>query len=118
MHLSLIAVLAAALMMGGTLAEDSHDKHTHSFSQDVDVFHAALAPLWHAPAGKERSASVCAQTQKLESLAGAIHSGEAKPLVAAIKNLQAQCKADSTDIGTAFTQVHQAFHVLVEPKAR
>lgn len=91
------------------------EKHMHSFAKDVDAFHAALAPLWHAPAGKERAQNVCAQANKLESLATDIRSGDAKPLRASITTLKAQCQTNPADIDTAFSQVHEAFHHLVMP---
>ncbi|MCX7170126.1 MAG: hypothetical protein NTY41_07475 [Proteobacteria bacterium] len=115
-HTNLIIVIAAALMVGSAVAEDKHEEHSHSFAKDVDAFHAALAPLWHAPAGNARSQNVCAHAPELESLARAIHSGDAKPLLASIGALKTRCQTKATDIDVAFSQVHEAFHRLSEPK--
>lgn len=89
------------------------ERHMHRFARDIDAFHAALAPLWHAPAGKERAQNVCAQAPKLEILAKEVHSGDAKPLLASVTALKAQCQANPADIDAAFSQVHDAFHHLV-----
>lgn len=115
-HTRLILVMATALMAGSAIAEDNHEKHEHSFTKDIDAFHAVLAPLWHARAGKERSQKVCAQADKLENLTTQIRSGDAKTLLAAVAALKVQCKASPADIDTAFSQVHEAFHRLAEPE--
>lgn len=110
----LCVAIAATLLAASAGAEDQHGKHTHSFSKEVDALHAALAPLWHAPAGKERAQNVCAQANKLETLSKDIHSGDTKNLLASIAALKAQCQANPADIDAAFSQVHQAFHRLAE----
>lgn len=113
----LIVAIAATLFAGSAVAENPHEKHTHHFAKDVDAFHAALAPLWHARAGKKRSQNACAQAGKLEALAKDIHSGDAKMLVASIVDLKAQCQANPGNIDATFSEVHEAFHRLIEPKA-
>lgn len=109
-------LIGAALLAGSSIAEDAHEEHPHNFSKDVDAFHAVLAPLWHAKAGKERSQKVCAQASKLESLAREIQSGDAKALLAATMELKVQCKATQIDIDAAFSKVHESFHRLAEHK--
>jgi hypothetical protein len=111
----LIVLIVAALAVGAASAEDRHEEHAHRFAKDVDAFHSALAPLWHMRAGKERTQSTCAQAAKLGSLAKAIQSANAKPLVTSVAALEAQCQTNPTDIDTAFAQVHDAFHRLAEP---
>lgn len=115
---NLIAIIVTTLMAGSAIAEDQHENHSHSFATDVDAFHAALAPLWHAKPGKERSQNVCAQAGKLESLATDIHNANTKPLLASITALKAQCKTSPTKIDTVFAEVHEAFHRLTEPERR
>lgn len=114
----LIVALVTTLLATGASAKDEHEKHAHHFAKDVDAFHAVLAPLWHAPAGKERAQNVCAQAGKLESLGSEIRSGDAKALLASITALQAQCQANPAGIDAAFSRVHDAFHGLAEPKGR
>lgn len=115
---NLIAVIVTALMVGSAIAEGQHEEHAHTFAKDVDAFHAALAPLWHAKSGKERSQNVCAQAGKLESLATDIHNGDTKALLASIAVLKAQCTKAPTKIDAAFAEVHEAFHRLTEPERR
>ncbi|OHC69395.1 MAG: hypothetical protein A2045_11215 [Rhodocyclales bacterium GWA2_65_20] len=110
-----IAALLAALSVGSAGAADPREKHAHDFAKDVDAFHAVLAPLWHARPGKERAQNVCVQAPRLEQLAAAIHSGNPRPLQASVAALRAQCQSAPADIDAVFSQVHDAFHRLVEP---
>jgi hypothetical protein len=114
-HANSIVAIVVAMLIGSAIAEDRHERHEHRFANDVDAFHSALAPLWHARAGRERSQKVCAQASKLESLAKEIHSADAKPLLASIASLRTQCRASPTEIDGVFSQVHEAFHRLAEP---
>jgi hypothetical protein len=107
-------VFVVGLFAGSTLAQDRHENHSHAFPKDIDAFHATLAPLWHAQAGKQRSESVCAQAGKLESLASEIRKADTKALVASVTALKAQCKASPTNIDSAFSDVHDAFHRVME----
>lgn len=115
---NLIAATIAALLFGSAIAEDQHERHPHSFAKDVDAFHATLAPLWHARPGQERSQNVCAQVEKLESLATEIHSADPKALLSSLAALKAQCKTSPTKIDAVFAEVHDAFHHLIEPARR
>lgn len=107
-----MVVIAAALLVGNAAAQDHHEKHSHRFANDVDAFHTALAPLWHAPAGKERAQKVCANAIRLESLAREIHSADSQPLLASLATLRTQCQEKPSDIDPAFSRVHDAFHRL------
>jgi hypothetical protein len=111
-HTTLIAIIAAVLLIGSAFAQDNHELHEHSFAKDVDAFHAVLAPLWHAKAGKERSQKVCTQADKLESLATGIHGTDTKHLIESLAAVRVQCQANPTKIDEAFAQVHEAFHHL------
>lgn len=113
-HLNLIIVIVATLLTGSAAVEDPYDGHAQSFPKDIDAFHSALAPLWHAAASKERSPRVCAQALKLEGLAREIRSADSKPLLRSIAALRTQCQTSPTSIDAAFAQVHQAFHRLAE----
>lgn len=107
----LIVATMAVLLAG---AAGAAEKHRHSFAKDVDALHEVLAPLWHAPKGRERVQNVCAQAGKLESLSKEIHSGDTRALLASIADLKAQCTTNPSDIDAAFSQVHDAFHHLAE----
>lgn len=114
----LIAATLAALLAGSAEAADRHEQHHHDFAQDVDAFHAVLAPLWHARPGQERTRNVCAQTTQLASRAAEIRSGDAKTLVASVAALQQRCQTQPADIDAAFFDVHQAFHHVAERRGR
>lgn len=113
-HTNFFIAAIAVLMTGGVFAQDSHEKHAHDFAKDVDAFHAVLAPLWHAKAGKERSQKVCTQADKLEKLGRDIKGGDATPLVESLTALKVQCQENPTKIDAAFSKVHEAFHRLAE----
>ena len=112
----LIAATLITLLAGSAVAADRHQEHRHDFAKDVDAFHVALAPLWHARPGKERAQNVCAQTGSLAKLAGDIRSADAKPLLTALTALQQQCQTDPAATDAAFFDVHEAFHQLVRPR--
>ncbi len=108
------ALLVLTLGAGKLAGAAEPDNHQHAMAKDADAFHAVLAPLWHAPASAERSDKVCAQAASMESLAAAIHCGDAKPLQAAVGVLKQQCQAKPLDIERAFSSVHDAFHQLIK----
>ena len=109
-----IVLTAAALSLGSPAAQAQQERHAHGFAKDVDAFHSALAPLWHARAGQERSRHVCEQAPRLESLAKEIRSADSRPLLASIAALRTQCGTDPGAVDAAFAQVHEAFHRLAE----
>lgn len=112
-HMELSIALFALLSVSNVNGEENR---MHNFAKDVGAFHDVLAPLWHAPIGTERSQNVCKQAGKLETLAMEIHNEETKSLLKSITDLKAQCKTTPSDIDTAFSQVHDAFHHLAEHK--
>lgn len=110
-----IALFVATLLTGTVFAAEPPGHHAHhAFAQDVDAFHAELAPLWHARPGKERSRNTCAKVGALEALAGNIRSADAKPLLGTITVLKKQCRTSPGNIDAAFSDVHDAFHRLIE----
>jgi hypothetical protein len=113
--IKLIVALATATLAVSASAEDKHEKHHHHFAKDVDALHSVLAPLWHAKPGKARSQKVCAQAGQLASLSKDIRSGDNSALLASITALKAQCQMKPADIDAVFSQVHDAFHRLVDP---
>lgn len=115
-HTNRIVVIVIALSAGSAFAQDKHENHLHSFAGDVDALHAVLAPLWHAPKGKERSQKVCTQAGKLANLAGDIHGADTGPLVESIAALKLQCQANPAKVDAVFARVHEAFHHLAEPR--
>lgn len=112
----LLVPLIAALCLGAAWAQDQGlHHHHHEFGEDVAALHAALAPLWHAPEGKARLRNACAKAAKLEQLTRAVRDGDTQPLLTAIAAMKTQCKTKSGDVAGAFSQVHDAFHHLIEP---
>lgn len=116
---TLIAAVMAAHMVGSTLAAEQGEghghHHHHHFPKDVDAFHSVLAPVWHAAPGKERLRNACAKAGQMESLAKDIRSADASPLLAGIANLKKECRDGKGDVAGALSDVHEAFHRLIEP---
>ncbi|RIX46217.1 MAG: hypothetical protein D3M94_10980 [Rhodocyclales bacterium GT-UBC] len=110
-----VLAILAALSSGAALAQD-HGHHHHGFAPDVDAFHAVLAPIWHAPAGKARADKACASTAEFARLAGAIKSADAKGLQSSIERLQATCRERPAEVDASFAKVHDAFHQLIDVK--
>lgn len=102
--------LLATLSLGTAYAQPHH----HSFPQDIDAFHAVLAPIWHARPGKARSRDACAKAGKMAALAADIQSTNATALKTSIAALQTTCKGKPADIDGALHDVHEAFHTLIE----
>ena len=109
-------VVSILLIAASAFAEEKHEGHEHNFSRDVDAFHGALAPLWHAQSGIDRSRQVCVQANKLENLAKGIQGADTKPLVDSIAALRLECQMSPAKIDAAFAQVHEAFHHVVASK--
>lgn len=113
--LNLTAIVLAAAGMGAAMA-DVPDHHHHHFAKDVDTFHAALAPIWHARPGPDRLPNACAKVDELGGLASAIRSSDASKLVASIATMKSACQGKLGDVDAAFYDVHEAFHNLIEAK--
>ena len=115
----LVVLTVATLLSGAAIAQEPRGGHMHhTFAQDVDAFHAVLAPLWHARPGKERSLETCAKAKQLEKLAANIRTSDSKALSAAVGALTKQCQAGPTGIDAALFDVHEAFHHLADPKEK
>lgn len=114
----LIVAVVAAHMIGGTFAAEPRESqmHHHHFPKDVDAFHGVLAPVWHAAPGKERTRNACIKAEQMESLAKDIRSADASPLLASIATLKKKCQDGKGDVDGALSDVHEAFHRLIEPK--
>lgn len=115
---NLVVAVIFSLSTGIVLGEGKIENHAHEFASDVDDFHAVLAPLWHANPGKERTRSVCAQTDELNDLGRRIQSGDPEALLSSIAELRKECQEASPEIEAVFSQVHHAFHNLVEHRER
>lgn len=102
--------LLATLSLGTAVAQPHH----HNFPQDIDAFHAVLAPIWHARPGKARSRDACAKAGQMAALAAHIQSADAAALKTSIAALQTTCKGKPADIDGALHDVHEAFHSLIE----
>lgn len=95
---------------------------------ELQKFHAALAPRWHAKHGPERTADTCGAIAELRADADAIIAAPApagrdavawsaggKQLAEAVAGLDATCQAhDAAGFEPAFAQVHERFHGLLE----
>ena len=107
--------LTVVLLVSPALAENHSHKHAN-FAPDVDGFHAILAPIWHAPQGKERLANACRQVVGMEKKAGEIRSADATALVASVASLKSRCDARPDDVEGALSDVHEAFHRLIDAR--
>lgn len=107
-----LILAVVATMFGQSVAAEG--SHKHHFAKDIDAVHGVLAPLWHSPPGKDRAQKVCAQAERMEQLAHQIRSVASKPLVTSIATLRAQCQTNPVAIDQAFSDVHDAFHVIAE----
>ena len=95
---------------------------------EIQAFHATLAPRWHAERGPARMTDTCAAVPTLRGQADAI--GKAAPLKGAsatewterarqlggaVAALGQTCQAkDATGFETAFGELHQRFHAVLE----
>jgi hypothetical protein len=111
----MLVAAVAAMATGSALAEEPHHQH-HKLAQDVDAFHAVLAPVWHARPGPERLQNACAKVDDMARLAGDIRSTDAAQLVAAIASLRTSCQGKQGNVDGALNDVHEAFHRLIDAK--
>lgn len=105
--------MATTTCLGAAIADEPHP---HQFAKDVDAFHAAVAPVWHARPGKERLQNACGKVDELARLATDIHSTDASKLVASITTMKTACQGKLSDVEGAFYDVHEAFHHLMDAK--
>ena len=90
-------------------------------------FHDVLAPRWHAAKGAERMTATCGAIAEFAADADGIAKStptkgdaskwaqEAKELTEAVAALKTTCDAkDAAGFETAFANVHQEFHELLE----
>ena len=113
----ILAAVAAPLCLGGVLggAIAQDHRHHHDFAPDIDAFHAALAPVWHARPGKARTQDACAKAGRMEALAKDIRSKDASALQASIAALKATCKGNKlAEVDGALHDVHETFHRLID----
>ena len=110
---TILLAVTTALWVGAAAAEEHGHMHPH-FAPDIDAFHTLLAPIWHNQPGKARSRNACAQAGKMSESAAQIRSADARALVATIANLKSTCKTKPTAVDTALSDVHEAFHRLIE----
>lgn len=97
--------------------EHKHDhQHGHADARDVAAFHNALAPLWHAPAGKARIDNACAKADTLDQLAKDIKSKQAGALQEVTSLFKDKCKNSPAEAEAVFGKMHDAFHRVSEHK--
>jgi hypothetical protein len=108
-------------------ADDGKGEAGAAVTPEVQKFHDALAPRWHAEHGAPRMKSTCDAVPELMADADAI--GQASPpagsdgaawhanvsaLSESIVGLKTSCDAgDASAFETAFGKVHESFHRLI-----
>jgi len=110
-----VAATAASLLGSGIATEQHEHAHPH-FAKDIDAFHSVLAPVWHAPQGKQRDLDTCSAAERMATLAKDIRSIDASGLQASVAALKARCGEGAVDIEGPLFEVHEAFHRLIMPK--
>lgn len=94
---------------------------------EIDAFHAALAPLWHA-VGPSRMSTTCNAvgdlTTKLAKVMGAGPPGDldagawksaAHKMATTLEDVEQRCRGtDRTGFESAFTELHLAFHEYMD----
>jgi hypothetical protein len=97
-------------------------------SPELDAFHDALAPRWHAEPGPARTRDTCAAVPEFRTRASAVKGAGAPAgaastawseagarLEKAVADLDAACRApDAPGFDAAFAAVHDAFHHAME----
>jgi hypothetical protein len=110
-----ICATLASLTSVPAFAADEH-QHEHADARDVAAFHNALAPLWHAPAGKARIDNACAKADTLDQLARDIKSRQAGALQEVTGMFKDKCKNNPAEAEAVFGKMHDAFHRVSEHK--
>jgi hypothetical protein len=131
-------VVATAPACGGKAApEKTYDSHAAAAGEshamegehhgvgvaEIDSFHATLAPIWHAPAGPERTRHACAAVPTMRDQATQIvgrargdHAGwegNASNLATAVGALSDAC-GKGGGVDDALGGVHTAYHAVME----
>jgi hypothetical protein len=100
--------------------------HAHDFPPAVDAFHDVLAPAWHSAPGETRRAAGCAAVPTLRERVGPIAaevpegvdaaawSSAASTLASSIETLAQACESAPDTAETRFSELHDAFHALIE----
>ena len=127
--LSIVMFLAAC---GGSPKHTgpAHDEKGEmaNLPPELAKFHDALAPRWHAPKGAERMTATCGAIAEFTTDADAVAKAappakgdaskwaqEGKELTEAVAALKVTCDAkDAAGFETAFANMHQEFHELLE----
>lgn len=109
-----LAAAFAVIANGGVLADEPNHHHP-KLAEDVDAFHAVLAPIWHARPSTERLQNACAKADEMTRLAGDIRSTDPVQLVSSVSALRGICKKKG-DVDGALYDVHEAFHHLIDAK--
>ncbi len=129
--MKLVAVLVVTVACGGApkpVAPPAEQGEMANAPPELVKFHDALAPRWHAAKGPERMTATCGAIAELTADADGVAQArppasgdnqhwnqEAKELTEAVAALKATCDAkDAAKFETAFANVHQEFHELLE----
>jgi len=131
--LSIVMLLAACggspkPTMGPTTHAHDEKGEMANLPPELAKFHDALAPRWHAPKGAERMAATCGAIAEFATDADAVAKAapppkgdaskwaqEGKELTEAVAALKTTCDAkDAAGFETAFANMHQEFHELLE----
>jgi hypothetical protein len=118
---SLFAAVTTTLLISlPTIAsaqhKHSHHHHHHAEAKEVAALHATLAPLWHAPKGKERIEAACAKAALMEQQTQAITGENAAALQEVAALFKEKCAAKAEEAEAVFGKLHDAFHKVSEHK--
>jgi len=112
------------------------EEHAHpTLPEAVEAYHSLMAPIWHAndnaeegaaPANRgqlacDQAAAFVEHAQSVQSMATpeaaadeATWQGAASGLLTASEGLKAECDAGGAEADQRLTEVHDAFHGIVE----
>lgn len=114
LFIKLITAFAAIAITASPVATAAEPDHGEG--KQAAAFHAVLAPLWHAPAGKERTSNACAKSAQLDLLAKAIPTENAAGLQEVTAMFKEKCASSPQDAEAVFGKLHDAFHKVSEHK--
>jgi hypothetical protein len=134
MKLTLTLVLVLATACGSSSksgvnpspSKAATDEH-RDLSPEINKFHDALSPRWHAEKGPQRMKDTCTAVDEFQVDADALTKSppagsdvvawttSTKELSDAVTALGGTCKAnDAASFESAFERVHRGFHVVME----